>query len=75
MATSVRLGPEMEQRLDRLAQRTGRSRAYYVREAIETHLDDIEDVYLADQRMEDLRAGRSRRYSISEVEAELDLAD
>lgn len=75
MATSVRLEAEMERRLDELAQRTGRSRAYYVREAIETHLDDLEDVYLADQRMADLRAGRSRRHSISEAETALGLAD
>lgn len=75
MATSVRLDPELQQRLDILARQTGRSRAYYLREAIETHMDDLEDVYLADQRMEDLRAGRSRRHTVSDVEAELGLAD
>lgn len=75
MATSVRLDPDLQQRLDNLARQTGRSRAYYLREAIETHMDDLEDVYLADQRMEDLRAGRSRRHTVSEVEAELGLAD
>ena len=75
MATSVRLDPELQQRLDTLARQTGRSRAYYLREAIETHMDDLEDVYLADQRMADLRAGRSRRHTVSDVEAELGLAD
>lgn len=75
MATSVRLDPDLQKRLDNLARQTGRSRAYYLREAIETHMDDLEDVYLADQRMEDLRAGRSRRHTVSEVEAELGLAD
>lgn len=62
MATSVRLAPELQQRLDTLARQTGRSRAYYLREAIEAHIDDLENVYLADQRMENLRAGRSRRH-------------
>lgn len=75
MPTSVRLEPALEQRLDRLAKTTGRSRAYYLRQAIETHMDELEDIYLADQRMTDLRAGRSRRYTSSEVEAELGLAD
>ena len=75
MATSVRLDPELQQRLDTLARQTGRSRAYYLREAIETHMDDLEDAYLADQRMADLRAGRSRRHTVSDVEAELGLAD
>lgn len=75
MATSVRLDPDLQNRLDNLAQQTGRSRAYYLREAIATHMDDLEDVYLADQRMEDLQAGRSRRHTVSDVEAELGLAD
>lgn len=75
MATSVRLSSELEQRLDQLVKVTVRNRACYVREAIEAHLDDLEDIYLADQAMGVLRAGRSRRHGLSEVEAELGLED
>ena len=35
MATSIRLAPEIEQRLDYLASQTGRTKAFYLREIIE----------------------------------------
>jgi len=75
MPTSVRLPEEAEKRLDALAARTGRSKAFYIREAIMEHLDDLEDSYLALKRLEDLRAGASRTYTLLEVERKLDLAD
>ncbi len=75
MPTSVRLPEEAERRLDALARSTGRSKAFYIREAILEHLDDLEDIYLAEKRLEDLRAGRSRTYTLEEVERELGLAD
>lgn len=56
---AVRLPPEVLERLDALAKATGRSKSYYVREALLEHLDDLEDVYLAESRIEDVRAGRS----------------
>jgi RHH-type rel operon transcriptional repressor/antitoxin RelB len=67
MATSIRLSPETEQRLDSLAAQTGRTKAYYLREIIERGLDDIEDIYLAEQRLEDIRAGRSATVPLEEV--------
>ena len=60
MPTSVRLDPDTEQRLDALAKQTGRSRAYYLREAIAAHLDDLEDAYLAEQSLEGLRRGEDQ---------------
>lgn len=56
---ALRLPPEIEERLDALAKRTGRSKSFYAREAILEHLDDLEDIYLAETRLEELRAGRS----------------
>ena len=67
MATSIRLEPAAEQRLDRLAQTTGRSKAYYLRELITNGLDDLEDLYLAEQRLIDVRAGRSETVSLETV--------
>ena len=43
---------EIEERLARLAKRTGRTKAFYAREAILKHLEDLEDGYLALKRME-----------------------
>ena len=72
---AVRLSPEIEKRLEALAKATGRTKTYYVREAIVEHLDDLEDIYLAQNRLEDIRAGRSMTYTLEEVERDLDLAD
>lgn len=49
MPLSVRLTPDEEARLDALAARTGRSKTFYVREAIVSHLDELEDRYWADE--------------------------
>ena len=57
MATSVRLSPEAEKRLDFLAAQTGRSKAYYLREMIERGLEDMEDYYLAADVLERIRKG------------------
>ena len=70
---AVRLPAEIEQRLDRLAKTTGRTKTYYARQAIVEHLDDLEDVYLAEQRLTDLRAGKSQAISIEDVIKRYDL--
>jgi RHH-type rel operon transcriptional repressor/antitoxin RelB len=55
--TSIRLAPEIEERLDFLAAKTGRSKAYYLRELIERGLEDVEDYYLAAEVLERIRRG------------------
>lgn len=67
MSISIRLPEDIESRLDALAKRTGRSKTYYMREAILEYLDDLEDLYLAEKRLEDIRAGRSQTVSLEEV--------
>ncbi|PZS10679.1 MAG: CopG family transcriptional regulator [Acidimicrobiales bacterium] len=67
---ALRLPEDVEDRLDVLAKTTGRSKSYYAREAIVAHLDDLEEIYVAEQRLENLRAGRSRAVPLSEVMAE-----
>jgi RHH-type rel operon transcriptional repressor/antitoxin RelB len=42
MAVSIRLDPEIEQRLDHLAAQTGRAKSFYLRELIEGGLEDLE---------------------------------
>lgn len=75
MATSIRLNPETEKRLALLAAQTGRSKAYYLREIIERGLEDTEDLYIAEQRLIDNRAGRSMTHTLDEVERDLGLVD
>jgi RHH-type rel operon transcriptional repressor/antitoxin RelB len=72
---AIRLPAEVENRLDALAKATGRTKTFYARQAILEHLDDLEDVYLAEQRLIDVRAGRSSTHSLDDVERDLGLAD
>ncbi|MDA8416614.1 MAG: DUF6290 family protein [Betaproteobacteria bacterium] len=72
---AIRLPAEVEDRLEALAKATGRTKTFYAREAILEHLDDLEDLYLAEQRLIEHRAGRSQSYSLDEVERRLGLAD
>ena len=72
---AIRLPNEIETRLEVLAQATGRTKTFYAKEAILAHLDDLEDLYLAEQRLVEIRAGRSKTYSLDEVERSLGLAD
>lgn len=51
MTTSIRLPEDLDARLEKLASKTGRTKAYYIREAIEEHIADIEDHYLVERRM------------------------
>jgi RHH-type rel operon transcriptional repressor/antitoxin RelB len=57
---AIRLPNEVEARLDALAKATGRTKTFYVREAILQHLDGLEDRYLAEQRSIDARAGKTQ---------------
>jgi RHH-type rel operon transcriptional repressor/antitoxin RelB len=70
---AIRLPEDIERRLEKLAKATGRTKTFYAREAILEHLDDLEDIYLAERRLEALRAGRSRTLTLEEVERELGL--
>jgi RHH-type rel operon transcriptional repressor/antitoxin RelB len=74
-AISIRLPADLSDRLQKLAKRTGRSKTFYVVEAIQGHLEEIEDIYIAEKRLIDLRSGRSRTYTLDEVERELGMAD
>ena len=64
---AIRLPDEIEKRLARLAKRTGRTKTYYAREAILRHLDDLEDLYLAEKTLADIRSGRSKTIPLEDV--------
>lgn len=70
---AVRLNDDTERRLEALADRTGRTKTFYARAAIEAHLDDLEDFYLAEDRLKDFRAADA--IALSVLKAELDLDD
>ena len=64
---ALRLPPDIEARLAELARRTGRTKSFYAREAILAHLDDLEDLYLSESRLEDLRKGRSGSIRLNDL--------
>lgn len=75
MSIFLRLPEDLNLRLGNLADKTGRSKTFYMLEAIREHLDDLEDLYLAEQRLIEIRAGRSRTVSLDDAERNLGLAE
>lgn len=70
---AVRIDADTEKRLEALAARTGRTKTFYAREAILAHLDDLEDFYLAEERMKDFRSEDA--IPLADLKAELGLDD
>ena len=68
---SIRLDDEIAARLERLARLTGRSKSFYVKQAIEDHIEDLEDLYLAQRVLERIADGRERLIPLEQVEREL----
>lgn len=66
---AVRLSNDIENRLERLAKKTGRTKTYYVREAVTEHLEELEDIYLALNRLEK----PEKRWSLDDLEKDIDL--
>ena len=69
---SIRLPKDIEARLERLAKETGRTKSYYAREAILEKIEDMEDVYLAEQVLERIRMGKEKVISADEMWRGLD---
>jgi RHH-type rel operon transcriptional repressor/antitoxin RelB len=72
---AIRLPKEIEERLDVLAKETGRTKTFYVREAILEHLNDMEDVYLAEKRLADIQAGNSKPIPLKDVMKRYEMED
>lgn len=66
---AIRLDPEIEERLAQLAEKTGRTKTFYAREAILEYLEDMEDYFLAVETLQN----PGRVYSREEVKRELGL--
>ena len=68
---SLRLSDELEKRLSVLAETTGRTKSFYAKEAIMKYLDDMEDTYIALDRLEK----PAKRISLEDAEKELILGE
>ncbi|TSB02580.1 TraY domain-containing protein [Sphingorhabdus contaminans] len=67
---AIRLDADLERRLTELAAKTGRTKTFYARAAIEAHLEELEDYFLAEERVANFRPEKS--VSLESLKAELD---
>ena len=67
---AVRLNKEIENRLAFLAKKTGRTKSFYIRQALEKHLEEMEDAYLAEERYRT----RGKTISLDELLIESEVA-
>ena len=73
--TSIRLPKGLSERYSRLAETTGRTRSYYITEAMEDAIDEFEHEAELIKMVEDYRAGRLETITLDELEESLGLAD
>ena len=73
--TTVRLPDDLDLRLSRLAKATKRTKSYFIREALERMIEDMEDAYLAETEYEEFLKSGEQAISIEEMEKKLGLAD
>ncbi len=72
---ALRLPTSLEKRLNRLAKATGRTKSFYARQAIEEHLQDLEDFYLAQRISREIKTGKMKTHALEDVVKELGLED
>ncbi|MCZ0951022.1 MAG: DUF6290 family protein [Rhodospirillaceae bacterium] len=68
----IRLPANIELRLDFLAKETGRTKSYYVREAILEKIEDLEDAYFGERALESIRKGEEGVLTAEEMWRDLD---
>jgi RHH-type rel operon transcriptional repressor/antitoxin RelB len=66
-AVSLLLPDDISVRLQRLAEQTGQSETFYIVKALQEHLDDLEDIYLAETRWKNLQSGHTHTVPLDEV--------
>lgn len=69
----TRFDVDIVSRLTNLANMTGRTKSYYIKEAVKEKLDELEMIYLAQSRAEDVRARRSSTISLGELKKKYEL--
>jgi RHH-type transcriptional regulator, rel operon repressor / antitoxin RelB len=68
---AIRLPPEIEQRLADMAQKSGRTKTFYAKEAILRHLEDLEDAYEAEKAAKEFYESGEKSVPLAEVKKRL----
>lgn len=74
-SAALRLPEDLANRYDRLAKSTGRTKTFYMTEALAAEIDRLEYEYGLMKKVEDYRAGRLATVTLDELEESLGLAD
>jgi len=72
---AIRLPPDIEERLEKLAKQTGRTKTFYAREAILEHIEDLEDYYLAARIAKRVADGKEGTVPLEQVERMIGVDD
>ena len=70
---NIRVSNDLADRLGYLASKTGRTKSYYIREALESKIEELEDFYFAVQSLEKVASGKSKLWSQEDLEQARDL--
>ena len=70
---TFRTTPELKSRVEFLAKETHRTSSFYLNLLLEEYLDDLEDIYLSEKVLQDIRSGKEKTYTTEEVCKELGL--
>ena len=70
---NFRSNPQSKIRVERLAKLTNRSASFYYNYLLDEYLDEIEDIFLAEEVVKNIRSGKEKTFSLAEVESELGL--
>ncbi len=70
---TFRTTPELKSRVEFLAKETRRPLSFYFNLLLEEHLDDLEDIYLSEKVLQDIRSGKEKTHTAEEVFAEAGL--
>ncbi len=74
-STALRMPVDLASRYERLAKSTGRTKTFYMNEALADSIDRLEYEYGLLQQVEDFRAGKLETYSLEEVRQHCGLED
>jgi RHH-type rel operon transcriptional repressor/antitoxin RelB len=72
---SIRLDDDLDARLERLARLTGRSKSFYLRQALVEQIEDLEDLFLSRTVANRVADGRERLIPLDALERELGVDD
>ncbi len=70
---NFRSNPQTKIRVERLAKMTKRPASFYYNYLLDEYLDDLEDIFLAEEVVKNIRSGNEKTYTLAEVESELGL--